>query len=74
MSIEVPEPDRNYADHSYPAYSEKVLIAYGETCAAAEREACAKVCDAQHDRARTSAGAARADACATAIRARGVAA
>lgn len=36
-----------------------------------EREACAKVCDDQHDKARTSAGAARADACAAAIRARG---
>jgi hypothetical protein len=37
----------------------------------AEREACAKVCDEQHNRARTSTGAARADACAVAIRARG---
>ena len=37
----------------------------------AEREACAKVCDEQHDRARTPPGAARADACARAIRARG---
>jgi len=35
-----------------------------------EREACAKVCDDQHDRARTSAGAARADSCAAVIRAR----
>ncbi len=33
-----------------------------------EREQCAKVCDEQHDRARTSTGAARADACAAAIR------
>ncbi len=37
----------------------------------AEREACAQLCDLQHDRARTSTGAARADACAAAIRARG---
>ena len=36
-----------------------------------EREACAQVCDEQHDNARTSTGAARADSCATAIRARG---
>jgi hypothetical protein len=36
-----------------------------------EREACAKVCDYQHDRARTPSGAARANACAAAIRARG---
>ena len=34
-----------------------------------ERERCAKLCDEQHDRARTSTGAARADACAAAIRA-----
>lgn len=39
--------------------------------AAHEREECAKVCDEQQDRARTSTGAARADACAAAIRARG---
>jgi hypothetical protein len=37
---------------------------------AAEREACAKLCDDQHDKARTSTGAARANACAAAIRAR----
>lgn len=36
----------------------------------AEREACAQLCDQQHDRARTSPGAARADACARPIRAR----
>jgi hypothetical protein len=36
-----------------------------------EREACARVCDYQHDRARTPSGAARANACAAAIRARG---
>ena len=42
-----------------------------ERAVAAEREACAKVCDEQHDRARTPPGAARADACARAIRARG---
>ena len=38
---------------------------------AAEREACAKLCDEQHDRARTSTGASRANSCAVAIRARG---
>ena len=38
--------------------------------AASEREACARLCDGQHDRARTSPGAARAEACAAAIRAR----
>ena len=37
---------------------------------ATEREACAQICDKQYERARTSTGAARADACATAIRAR----
>ena len=42
-----------------------------EKAVAAEREACAKVCDEQHDKARTPTGAARADACARAIRARG---
>lgn len=36
----------------------------------AEREACAAICDLQHDQARTSPGAARADACARNIRAR----
>jgi hypothetical protein len=35
-----------------------------------EREACAKLCDDQHDKARTSTGAARANACAAAIRER----
>ena len=34
-------------------------------------EECAAICDAQHDKARTSPGAARADACARAIRAKG---
>lgn len=33
------------------------------------REAAAEICDDQHDKARTSPGAARADACAKAIRA-----
>ena len=41
-----------------------------EAVIAAEREACAQICDKQYERARTSTGAARADACATAIRAR----
>lgn len=49
-----------------------VLTRFAALVAAAEREACAKVCDAQHDNARTSTGAARADACAAAIRARGL--
>lgn len=31
-------------------------------------EACAKICDEQHDKARTSPGAHRADCCATKIR------
>lgn len=38
---------------------------------AEEREACARLCDEQHDRARTGPGAHRADCCARAIRARG---
>jgi len=49
----------------------KTLKAFEALVRADEREACAKVCDAQHDKARTSTGAARADACAAAIRARG---
>lgn len=47
------------------------LERFAALVAAAEREACAKVCDAQHDAARTSTGAARANACANRIRARG---
>lgn len=47
------------------------LHRFAALVAAHEREQCAKVCDEQHDRARTSTGAARADACAAAIRARG---
>lgn len=44
------------------------LERFAALVAAAEREECAKVCDEQHDRARTSTGAARAAACAAAIR------
>lgn len=47
------------------------VVRFAELVAANEREACAELCDAQHDRARTSAGASRADSCAQAIRARG---
>ena len=47
------------------------LEAFFHAAQALEREACAKVCDEQHDRARTSTGAHRADACAAAIRNRG---
>ena len=54
----------------YEAWPEQ-LERFAAIVAAAEREACAKVCDAQHDRARTSTGALRALACAAAIRARG---
>lgn len=46
------------------------LERFAALVAAREREACAKICDEQHDRARTRTGAARADACAAAIRAR----
>lgn len=46
------------------------IFRFASLIAAAEREACAQVCDGQHDMARTSTGAARADACAAAIRAR----
>lgn len=38
---------------------------------AAERETCAKLCDEQHDRARSMQGAVRSYACSEAIRARG---
>lgn len=41
-----------------------------DKAAAREREACAEVCDEQHDRARTTTGAARAMFCAERIRAR----
>lgn len=44
--------------------------ALGEAVAA-EREACALICDEQHDKARTSPGAARALFCADRIRQRG---
>ena len=47
------------------------LRRFAALVAAAEREACAKLCDEQHDRARTSTGASRANSCASAIRARG---
>lgn len=47
------------------------VIALVELAVKREREECAKVCDDQHDKARTSTGAARANACAAAIRARG---
>jgi hypothetical protein len=46
------------------------LARFAALVRADEREACAKVCDDQHDKARTSTGAARANACAAAIRAR----
>jgi len=53
-----------------PEHSTLIEI-FAALVAAAEREACAKLCDEQHDRARTSTGAARANFCAEAIRARG---
>jgi len=54
-------------------FSTAELERFAALVAAAEREECAKVCDKQHDRAKTSTGAARAAACAAAIRARGAA-
>lgn len=42
-----------------------------DKAAAKEREACAKLCDEQFEKATTAAGAFRADMCAEAIRARG---
>jgi len=58
-----------------PISEDSVFVAdlerFAALVAAQEREACAKVCDDQHDKARTSTGAARANACAAAIRARG---
>ena len=47
------------------------LERFAALVAAAEREECAKICDTQHDAARTSPGAARANMCAERIRARG---
>lgn len=47
------------------------LLSSAQPSRAAILEEAASVCDAQHDRARTSPGAARADACARAIRALG---
>jgi len=58
-----------------PISEDSVFVAdlerFAALVVAQEREACAKVCDDQHDKARTSTGAARANACAAAIRARG---
>ena len=54
------------AGHPYPQADEQFLADYANLVI----EMCAKVCDEQHDRARTSTGAARADACAAAIRAK----
>jgi len=55
--------------------SKKELMAFAallaEKAAAKEREACAKLCDEQFEKATTAAGAFRADMCAEAIRARG---
>ena len=53
------------------AMSVYALERFAALVAAAEREACAKLCDEQSDRARTSAGAARAACCAAVIRAMG---
>lgn len=47
------------------------LTRFAALVAAAEREACAKICDEQYMRARTSPDAVRANACAERIRARG---
>jgi hypothetical protein len=49
---------------------DELLTRFAALVRADEREACAKVCDDQHDKARTSTGAARANACAAAIRER----
>ncbi len=59
---------RGYTAEQMRAYARASLQSVADAVLA-EREACAKVCDAQHDRARTSTGACRADACAKAIRA-----
>lgn len=49
------------------------LERFAALVAAKEREACAKLCDEQFEKATTAAGAFRADMCAAAIRARGAA-
>lgn len=55
--------------HDWPVV-DSLLFSVARAVIAAEREACARICDKQYERARTSTGAARADACATAIRSR----
>ena len=54
----------------HPNHDTDEIVEAAIAAIAAEREACARICDKQYERARTSTGAARADACATAIRAR----
>jgi len=63
-------PPEHHHDSEHIYFTADQMLVYGKACAVAEREACAKICDRHHDQARTSAGAARADACATAIRTR----
>ena len=73
FQVKAPEPKyahfyrKLYAAPPAPSAPEDVV----RDAVAAEREACAKLCDEQHDRARTSTGASRANSCAVAIRARG---
>lgn len=54
------------------AFVNEITQSVTQKAAEAEREACAQLCDEQHDQARTSPGAVRADACARAIRNRGI--
>lgn len=54
-----------------PSEAVAVWERFAALVAAKEREACAKLCDEQFEKATTAAGAFRADMCAEAIRARG---
>ena len=51
-------------------FTQAELARFAALVAAKEREACAMICDEQHDKARTTPGAARAMFCAERIRAR----
>lgn len=47
-----PEPEGGYSCNYGPAWSERFVRAYGEACAAQERERCARTCEAMAEDAR----------------------
>lgn len=64
---------RDANDDPHTEQMVEFLERFAALVAAKEREACAQVCDEQHDRARATPGAVRAMACAERIRARSAA-